>query len=78
MGNDALQDAYGADDGGDGDPGDIAVLADGDVVPVGVGDVLVVPALDQVPPRVPPGPGLGSGQHPDCRPCISCGRMPVR
>jgi hypothetical protein len=49
VGDDALQDADGADDGGDRDPGDLAVLPCGDVVPVGVGDVLVVPAADQVP-----------------------------
>jgi hypothetical protein len=49
-GDDVLQDTDGADDGGGRDPGDLAVLAGGDVVPVGVGDVLVVPAADQVTP----------------------------
>lgn len=38
-GDDAFEDADGVDDGGDGDPGDLAVLAGGDVVAVVVGDV---------------------------------------
>lgn len=37
--DDAFEDADGVDDGGDGDPGDLAVLAGGDVVAVVVGDV---------------------------------------
>lgn len=63
-GDDALQDADGADDGADGDPGNRAVFAGGDVVPVGVGDVLVVAAADQVPPGSAVGAGGGVGAAP--------------
>ncbi|MHA5053421.1 ISL3 family transposase [Streptomyces sp. SD15] len=61
----AFQDSNGADDGCDGDPGDFAYFAGGDVVAVLVGHGLVVAAADQMPPRVPGGVGLGgrAGQH---------------
>lgn len=77
-GDDALQDVDGAGDGVDRDPGDLAFLAGRDVVSVGVGDVLVVAAADQVPPGSAVRAGSGAGQHPDRRPWTSCGRMPVR
>jgi hypothetical protein len=54
----AFQDTDGVDDGSDGHPGNFAVLACGDVVAVLIGDVLVVPAADQMPPGGAIGCGL--------------------
>ncbi len=76
-GDDALKDPDGADDRVDRDPGDLAFFVGRDVVPVGVGDVLVVAAADQVPRRstVPAGFWVGAAPGPQA---LDCGRMPVR
>jgi hypothetical protein len=53
VGDHALQDADGADDRGDGDPGNLALEAAGLVVAVLVGGGLELAAADQVPSGLP-------------------------
>ena len=79
VGDHALQDADGVDDGGDGDPGNLALGSAGLVVAVLVGGGLVLETADQVPSGPPVRAGNGvraaSGAQPQDFPRPHAGQV---